>query len=56
MTEEQWLLALQKPELVFARTSPTQKLEIVQRLQKLGNIVCVTGDGRLCNLNTCVYQ
>ncbi|XP_069677682.1 sodium/potassium-transporting ATPase subunit alpha-like [Periplaneta americana] len=32
-------------EIVFARTSPTQKLSIVEILQKQGYIVAVTGDG-----------
>lgn len=32
-------------EIVFARTSPTQKLQIVEGLQRLGKIVAVTGDG-----------
>lgn len=33
------------PEMVFARTSPQQKLLIVQSCQRLGNVVAVTGDG-----------
>lgn len=33
------------PEIVFARTSPQQKLIIVEGCQKLGAIVAVTGDG-----------
>ncbi|XP_069686798.1 sodium/potassium-transporting ATPase subunit alpha-like [Periplaneta americana] len=32
-------------EIVFARTSPTQKLNIVEGCQRLGAIVAVTGDG-----------
>ncbi|KAJ3627918.1 hypothetical protein MTP99_015257 [Tenebrio molitor] len=32
-------------EIVFARTSPTQKLQIVEGCQRLGQIVAVTGDG-----------
>lgn len=30
---------------IFARTSPDQKLRIVQLLQRLGHVVAVTGDG-----------
>lgn len=33
------------PQIVFARTSPTQKLLIVESFQSLGHIVAVTGDG-----------
>ncbi|GMT21342.1 hypothetical protein PFISCL1PPCAC_12639, partial [Pristionchus fissidentatus] len=32
-------------DVVFARTSPAQKLQIVEGYQKLGQIVAVTGDG-----------
>jgi sodium/potassium-transporting ATPase subunit alpha len=32
-------------EIVFARTSPQQKLIIVESCQRLGEIVAVTGDG-----------
>ncbi|KAI4457776.1 sodium/potassium-transporting atpase subunit alpha [Holotrichia oblita] len=32
-------------EIVFARTSPAQKLQIVEGCQKIGHIVAVTGDG-----------
>lgn len=33
------------PEIVFARTSPTQKLRIVEGCQRAGWVVAVTGDG-----------
>jgi len=33
------------PELAFARTSPQQKLVIVEGFQRQGKIVAVTGDG-----------
>lgn len=32
-------------EIVFARTSPQQKLIIVEGCQRMGAIVAVTGDG-----------
>ena len=32
-------------EIVFARTSPQQKLIIVEGFQRMGKIVAVTGDG-----------
>lgn len=41
-TLEAWLL---KKEVVFARTSPAQKLIIVKGCQKLNHVVGVTGDG-----------
>ncbi|KAH9039417.1 aminophospholipid-transporting P-type ATPase [Lactarius hengduanensis] len=41
----QWDLIFSKEEIVFARTSPQHKLEIVKRAQSLGHIVGVTGDG-----------
>uniref|UniRef100_A0A8C2T7H4 Potassium-transporting ATPase alpha chain 1-like n=1 Tax=Coturnix japonica TaxID=93934 RepID=A0A8C2T7H4_COTJA len=46
MTPEALEAALREhPEMVFARTSPQQKLVIVESCQKLGAIVAVTGDG-----------
>ncbi|PXF41326.1 Sodium/potassium-transporting ATPase subunit alpha [Gracilariopsis chorda] len=45
--EGRWDEILSHPEIVFARTSPQQKLEIVCNLQRMGEIVTVTGDG--CN-------
>ena len=39
---EKWL---KKPQIVFARTSPAQKLYIVRGCQRLGYTVAVTGDG-----------
>ncbi|KZT61582.1 aminophospholipid-transporting P-type ATPase [Calocera cornea HHB12733] len=41
----EWDEILNMKEIVFARTSPKHKLEIVKRAQSLGHIVGVTGDG-----------
>jgi len=45
LSNEQWDAILAKPEIVFARTTPQQKLEIVTHVQRNGHIVAVTGDG-----------
>ena len=36
---------IRKEEVVFARTTPSQKLLIVDACQRLGHVVAVTGDG-----------
>ncbi|KDO35437.1 hypothetical protein SPRG_00285 [Saprolegnia parasitica CBS 223.65] len=43
--EEEWDRILDHPQLVFARTSPQQKLIIVENCQRRKEIVAVTGDG-----------
>ena len=50
-------------EIVFARTSPTQKLRIVEGCMRAGWVVAVTGDGvndapalRRANIGTCMFM
>jgi sodium/potassium-transporting ATPase subunit alpha len=45
LTDAQWDNIFWKDEIIFARTSPKHKLEIVRRAQSMGHIVGVTGDG-----------
>jgi len=45
LTDVQWDNIFWKDEIIFARTSPKHKLEIVRRAQSMGHIVGVTGDG-----------
>lgn len=45
LTEAEWENIFSKDEIIFARTSPKHKLQIVKRAQAMGHIVGVTGDG-----------
>ena len=43
--ENDWNIITKYEEIVFARTTPSQKLKVVEEFKKRRNIVAVTGDG-----------
>jgi sodium/potassium-transporting ATPase subunit alpha len=45
MRDEELKVALDSPELLFARMTPTQKMRVVSVLKEMGEVVAVTGDG-----------
>lgn len=45
LEESDWDRILAHEQIVFARTSPQQKLLIVENNQRVGHVVAVTGDG-----------
>ncbi|CAO3589978.1 unnamed protein product [Absidia cylindrospora] len=45
LSDAEWDAIFSKDEIIFARTSPKHKLDIVKHAQSLGHIVGVTGDG-----------
>lgn len=46
LTDEQWdAIMARSGGIVFARTTPQHKLDIVRRCRALGAVVAVTGDG-----------
>ena len=45
MEKDELKEVLKSPEIIFARTAPKNKLEIVTALKEMGEVVAVTGDG-----------
>lgn len=45
LENEDWDIVCEYGEVVFARTTPEQKLRIVEEFRKRDNVVAVTGDG-----------
>ena len=43
--EQVWATIVKYEEIVFARTTPSQKLLVVEQFKSAGNVVAVTGDG-----------
>ena len=50
MSEDDWAILVRKKEIVFARTSPEQKLKIVKEFTAVGNITAMTGEFSNCYL------
>ena len=44
-TPDDWTRILAHEEVIFARTQPQQKQDIVRELNKIGQVVAMTGDG-----------
>ena len=44
-SDADWARVLAKDDIVFSRTTPQQKLQIVERLQAMNHVVAATGDG-----------
>lgn len=45
LVQQDWDIICEYGEIVFARTTPEQKLRIVEEFRKRDNVVAVTGDG-----------
>lgn len=45
LTEADWNYLIKKESLIFARTTPEQKLLIVEECQKRQRLIAMTGDG-----------
>ncbi|RKU45109.1 hypothetical protein DL546_002528 [Coniochaeta pulveracea] len=45
LTQDDWDVVCEYEEIVFARTTPEQKLRIVNKFRERDNVVAVTGDG-----------